>query len=671
MRSQALSREASRVGVVRAALLIVLVGLSARAIHLSLIDGRGLLRGEGQTRAALRLPPARGLIVDRSGVELALTVEAPSIYVLPAAVSNLGATSNMLSRELGVPAKQLRQRLGARDRFTFVARWVSEEKAQRIEALELAGVGVVREPRRAYPAGTLAAQLVGFANIDGEGVRGIEQKENAWLRGSARIASVERDGSGRLLVRDAVAPSDSSGGDVALTIDATMQAVAEDALRRSMDRTGAKGAVVLTLDPRSGEILALAEAPGFDPNRFREVDYAHTRSRAFVDAFEPGSTLKVFLVAGSLEAGVIRASDLLDCSEVTLEASGRTFRDRRDYGMLDLTGVVRVSSNVGAVLIAQRLGPGGHHQILQDFGFGSVTGTGFPVESAGLLRPWHTWTPLEHATIAFGQGIGVTPIQLAAATAALANGGVWMRPRLIAARRSATGGWQPTHPERVRRVISERTAASVLTMMESVVGPSGTGRRAALRNVRVAGKTGTAQKFDREAGHYSSDRYIAWFIGAVPADNPRLVIVVALDEPDGDVHGGGAVAAPLFGEVASAQLASLGIITAPEPIAAAKPLIVRRVSPARKARAPSTAEIDERPRSDERFVLAKDGDRIVLPDFRGLSMSEVLQITTANSLELQVRGRGQAVEQEPLPGTILVGSDRRIWVRFAQGRGEG
>ncbi|MEE8581309.1 MAG: penicillin-binding protein [Myxococcota bacterium] len=678
MRAHALSGAATRVGILRACFLVVFLVLAARAAQLSLLDARAARLGAGQIHTALRMAPSRGLIVDRAGVELALTVEAPSIYVLPASLDQTSSTARALARELGLRQALLERRLEGRRGFTFVARWVSRDQARRIEALGLPGVGIVSEPRRAYPGGSLAAQLIGFTNIDGQGVRGIEQQEDGWLRGNPRVVAVERDGGGRLLVRHALAPSDSAGGDIALTIDATMQAAAEEVLQSAIETNGARSASIITLDPRSGEILALAEAPAFDPNHFRRVNYALTRSRAFLDMLEPGSTLKVFLIAGGLEAGVIRASDRVDCSEGKLRVPGGTIRDRKNFGELDVTGVLRVSSNVGAVLIAQRLGAWSHHDTLRRFGFGAATGSGFPVESSGLLRSWREWTPLDQATIAFGQGIGVTPIQLAAATAALANGGTWMRPRLIAARRSPTGRWRPTRPERVRQVVSAETARSVLRMMEDVVGPEGTGRLAGLRRVRVAGKTGTAQKFDPETGAYSRDRHIAWFIGAVPADDPRLAIVVAVDEPAGSVHSGGAVAAPLFAQVAAAQLAALGIMTVPETISAARPHAPRKPAQvasgeSRSARSGSTPPaVEMRPvRSTGWEVAARDDERVVLPDFRGLSLSQVREISAQNALELRVHGRGHAVEQDPAPGTILAGSLRRVWVRFAMYSGEG
>ncbi|MFQ5418713.1 MAG: peptidoglycan D,D-transpeptidase FtsI family protein, partial [Myxococcota bacterium] len=515
--------------------------------------------------------------------------------------------------------------------FAFVARWVGKEQARRVGALSLDGVGVLHEPRRVYPNRTLAAQVLGFANIDGRGVRGIEQIEDAWLRGTARRIPVERDARGRLLSAGGEERWSTAGGDIALTIDSALQADAEAALAETVLRTGARGGVVISLDPRSGEILALAEAPGFDPNRFREIDYRSTRSRAFLDASDPGSTMKAFLLAGALEHGAVTPDQEFDCEGGSYQVPGRVIHDSRPHGVLTVAEVLQVSSNICAAKIAFALGRRPHFDALRRFGFGEVTGIGFPGESAGVLRPWSEWRPLDHATIAFGQGVSVTPIQMAAATAALANGGQWLRPRLVKARRAARGPWRPARTNTPHRATSPAAAALVVAMMERVVSAEGTARRAALSGVRVAGKTGTAQKFDPETGTYADDRFAAWFIGIVPADDPKLVIVTGVDEPARPLHTGGAAAAPLFARVASAQLARFGILAEPVFDAPAAPgLPATRLAAAVKNAAPATpavsssplgaAPVAARPFAEPAEATAppvqlmRFGDRMLLPD---------------------------------------------------------
>ncbi|MBW2363113.1 MAG: PASTA domain-containing protein [Deltaproteobacteria bacterium] len=568
MRSQALRSAAIRVGALRLMLLFALLLLAARAGQLTLVNTDGKLHGNRQIHARISVPSARGLILDRDRTELAISVDAPSIYVVPRLLEDRKRTSRELARILDLDRRQLGKRIEGHEGFTYVARWVTEKQAERIAALELQGVGIEYEPRRTYPAGSLAAPLIGFADIDGVGVRGVEQMLDGWLKGQPRVADVQRDARGRLLSSSPLDPRLAAGGDVVLSIDSGLQGQAEAALAEAVKASGAKGGVIISVDPKTGDVLALAEAPGFDPNRFRHMSYENTRSRSFLDMVEPGSTMKAFVVAAALDAGAISPEQTFDTGEGWMRVPGKTIRDHRPYGILDPAGVLTVSSNVGIVQIGQQLGPEAHYDALLRFGFGQPTGSGFPTESGGLVRDWQDWQPVDHATISFGQGISVTPMQLAMAVASLANGGERMRPRLVLARRRPMGEWEQSEPTSVGQAVSPETAASVIGMLEQVVSAQGTGRRAALANVRVAGKTGTAQKLDRAEGRYSQTRYTAWFFGIAPADDPRLAIVVALDEPQGTAHTGGAVAAPLFARVAAAQLAHQGILTQPEQIAA-------------------------------------------------------------------------------------------------------
>ena len=396
MRSRRARIPRRRVGLTCALLLLAFVGLAARAVHLSVFDERGSILGERQRHSVLVLPPERGTIFDRTGKELALSVEAPSVYALPSELVSLDRAAHQLAPVLGVSTREIRTRLRGRHSFVFLARWVTPARAAKVRELAIPGIGVLEEPRRTYPHKGLAAHAVGFANIDGRGVRGIEQQEDAWLRGTALRLPVERDGSGNLLVRGGEQHWSTAGGDVALTLDAAMQADATLALRDAVKATGARGGIVVSMDPSTGEILALAEAPTFDPNRFREIDYGSTRSQAFLDAIEPGSTFKAFLVAAALENGTLSAGDLIDCGNGSFRVPGRTVRDRKPFGPLSPAEILRVSSNIGAVKIAIDLGPRAHFEMLRRFGFGASTGSGFPDESAGVLRWSHRGLQLPH-----------------------------------------------------------------------------------------------------------------------------------------------------------------------------------------------------------------------------------------------------------------------------------
>jgi cell division protein FtsI (penicillin-binding protein 3) len=717
MRSLGAGVGTRRILVARILLILPFLALSIRAAHLS-VDERGIERGDRQTNRTLALAPERGVIYDRNGSELVLSIDAPSIYANPSAIRDVPGTARQLAKVLGRNRKKVADRISGTRSFTFVSRWVTEEQAERIKDLGLDGIGVVYEPRRVYPHGTMAASLIGFTNIDGFGVRGLEQQMDDWLRGTALRLPAERDARGRLLIDAGKERWSTAGGDVALTLDAAFQADAEAALRRAVAATGARGGVAISLDPHTGDILAMAEAPGFDPNHFRDFDYRATRSQGFLDASEPGSTMKAFLMAAALENGTITPDDRYDCEDGEFKVPGSTIHDSHPHGELSASEILQVSSNIGATKIAFALGPRAHSDALKRFGFGNATGIGFPGESAGVLRPWQKWRPLDHATIAFGQGITTTPIQIAVATAALANGGEWVQPRLVAATRVARGRWQPTRIAARRRVVRPDVAAAVVTMMERVVEPGGTAKRAALRGVRVAGKTGTAQKLDIETGTYADDRFVAWFIGIVPADDPKLVIVAGIDEPRRPLHTGGAAAAPLFAHMAASQLARFGIMTepgsdapapspapalqtltadiaTPSPAAAPVSEVVAPVAmrhaidvaaapasvtaaaasaaPSRPAvavakqptRKPSTRKKPSRTSpSQVAKQLAPIGDRMLLPDFRGLTQAEVRKITANSELGVKMSGRGRAVAQEPPAGTIVGASQALVFIYF-------
>ena len=419
MRAATLAGPSRRIRLVCVLFLSAFLLLAVRAAHLTVLDSRGKGLGKRQITKMLRLPAPRGLILDRSGVELAVTIQAPSVFVVPDALDDRAETARQIAGILGLPARRLVSDLEQRETFAFIQRWTTEESAERIQQLDLPGVGILKEHRRAYPAGSLAGQLLGFANIDEQGVRGIEQQEDDILRGRERTVALERTPGGRHLVVDPSLPLETAGGDVRLTLDAKMQAAAEEALAALVERTGSKGGSVVTLDPRTGEILSLAEHPPMNPNEFRRLDFQDTRSRAFLDALEPGSTLKSFVIAGALDANLLQPDEMIDTSPGWLHVPGKTIRDHVNYGLISVPEVLEVSSNVAVVTIGQRIEPRDHYELLQRFGFGQRTGSGFPQESAGLLRNYPGWKPVDRATLAFGQGLSVTAVQLASATAAL------------------------------------------------------------------------------------------------------------------------------------------------------------------------------------------------------------------------------------------------------------
>jgi cell division protein FtsI (penicillin-binding protein 3) len=695
------------VGVLRLGLLAGVLTLAARAGQLTMISTEAANHGERQIHTWITLPGARGLILDRDHKELAISIDAPSVYVFPQLLAEQKESVARLARVLDLDRQALEQRVSEHEGFTYIARWVSAEQARDVESLQLAGVGIEHEPRRTYPAGRLGAPLLGFVDIDGKGRRGIEQMVDAWLTGQPHAVAVERDARGRLLCSTPQNPRVSAGGDVVLSIDAGLQAQAVAALTAAVSEHDAKGGFVIAIDPQNGDLLTMAEAPGFDPNNFRHTHYKETRSRVFLDVVEPGSTLKPFVVAAAIDAGLIDHRTQFDTGEGWLRVPGKTIRDHHPYGVIDAATVLRFSSNIGAVQISQLLGPERHHEALVRLGFGATTRSGFPSESNGLLRDWRKWKPVDHATIAFGQGISVTPIQLAMALAALANEGELMQPRLVLARRRPLGTWKHSRPISLGRAVNETTARRVLSMMESVVSGQGTGRRAALAGVRVAGKTGTAQKFDSDEGRYSNTRFVAWFMGVAPADDPKVAIVVALDEPSGRSHTGGSVAAPLFASVAAAQLAHHGITTEPEPIPAEPipTLLVNHAEDKKKVHDEQPAyaagsAASQPPAENARKAVASrrpntvtlqlaaaaklhaGGTRtdasshlrsVLVPNFHGESIASAKRKAAAEALDLRVLGGngGRVVDQSPAAGTIVAGSQRTIQLSFSPAREEG
>lgn len=734
MRSQALDKAARRIVWLRFGGILIAFVLAGRAGHLTVSHTRAQILYDQQIQTEQHLSAARGTIFDRGGRELAITTESASIYAVPSLIEDRSGTAHQIAEILGLDGQALSDRLVGRESFTYIARWVDPEQADAIRALELRGVGIDREPRRTYPAGKLAAPLIGFANIDGQGVRGIEQVEDEWLRGQERDVRVERDARGRALALHSTDPRGVLGGEIMLTLDAAMQGAAEAALQEAMVRHEARGGFVLMMDPKTGDLLTLAEAPGFDPNQFRHLEYSETRARSFTDVVEAGSTMKAFLLASALDAGVIDTESEFDTGEGWMRVRGKTIRDSKPHGLIRTSDILRVSSNVGAVQVAQRLGREAQYRGLLHFGFGDKTGVGFPQESSGIVRDWPRWKPVDQATIAFGQGLSVTAIQLVQAVAALANDGERMRPRLVLARRQGQESWQKTQTKSLGHAVSPEAARRTLDMMQEVVSPRGTGRLAGLEGVSVAGKTGTAQKLDLELGRYSQDRYIAWFIGVVPANDPELAIVVAVDEPMGRLHSGGGVAAPLFAQVAAAGLARRGIATQPAPIPAERPTtelliatapsetvadrdgehatqfvdaeeLVEAEERARVDFVQPPLELEARPAIAQRIeapllalVAAPPADPVALaatgsttpnafadstsqlereavfvPDFSGQTMTRAIGIARGESLILSVIGAtdGHVVSQVPVPGTVLDGQDRTVRLEFAPSPQEG
>jgi cell division protein FtsI (penicillin-binding protein 3) len=525
--------------------VLAFLGTFGRAVWLQAVQAQPLDRlARGQHHATIEVPAARGSLLDRKGVELAIGKQAITVYANPRHVADPRATAIAAGRALRIDPDRLYPKLADRSRgFVYVARKADPARAEALKALNLTGLGFYPEERRVYPLGPVAAHVLGFAGLDNRGLSGLELALDETLAGRNGRQTVVRDPFGRTLdVLSSVSPVE--GQNVRLTLDDTLQANAESVLLRTVRQWSAKAATAVVLDPRSGEVLAMASVPGFDANRFPETDKDTQRNRAVTDTYEPGSTLKVVTVAGALSEGLVAPSTPFSL-EPSIRVADRVIHEahRTRTERMTVAEILSRSSNVGTITLAELLGRSRLESWVERFGFGKKSGVDFPGETSGIL-PFY-WSGSTIGTLPIGHGIAVTPVQMAAAYAAVANGGVWLRPRLVADR-----------PVKRRRVMSKAVADQLLSMLRDVV-IEGTGTEAEVEGYQVAGKTGTAAKPDPRGG-YSKSRYVASFVGVVPASAPRLVVLVTVDEPHGAIWGG-IVAAPAFQQIAHFALQYLEI----------------------------------------------------------------------------------------------------------------
>ncbi|HZB34509.1 MAG TPA: penicillin-binding protein 2 [Gaiellaceae bacterium] len=525
--------------------VLAFLGMFGRAVWLQAVQAQPLDRmARGQHHATIEVPAARGSILDRNGVELAIGKQAITVYANPRHVADPRATAIAAGRALHLDPDRLYVKLADRSRgFVYVARKTDPKRAEALKALDLTGLGFYPEERRAYPQGSVAAHVLGFAGLDNRGLSGLELAHDKTLRGRKGQQTIVRDPFGRTLdVLSAVPPVE--GRNVRLTLDNTLQANAQSVLQRTVRQWGAKAASAVVLDPNTGEVLAMASEPGFDANRFPETAEDTTRNRAVTDTYEPGSTLKVVTVAAALSEGLVAPSTPFTLSP-NIHVADRVIHEahRTRTERMTVAEILSRSSNVGTITLAELLGRNRLEAWIERFGFGKKTGVEFPGETSGIL-PFY-WSGSTIGTLPIGHGIAVTPVQMAAAYATVANGGVWLRPHLVTGR-----------PVKRRRVMSKSVSDQLMSMLRDVV-IEGTGTEAEVEGYEVAGKTGTAAKPDPRGG-YSQSLYVASFVGVVPASAPKLVVLVTVDEPRGAIWGG-IVAAPAFQQIAHFALQYLEI----------------------------------------------------------------------------------------------------------------
>ncbi len=586
-------------------------------------------------RGIVKLPPKRGTIYDRRGHELAVTVEVGSIYAHPRQIRDKTQAAKDLAGALGTKDKTVLDLLQSKKSFVWLERKAAPDKVRKVKSLNIEGVGSTAEARRYYPGREIAGHLLGFAGEDNQGLEGLEKRYDSFLKGPEYTLVQMRDALGRPFNVSRPDPQDQEIKDLALTIDKDIQYAAEKALRKTVEETRAKSGHCIIVDPETGEVLAMAVVPLFNPNVFWEYQPSHWRNRAVTDIYEPGSTIKAYLLAAGLDTGLVSPETRFFCENGKYEVGNRIIHDHdhKGHGFLTVSEIVTYSSNIGAVKIGERIGYKRFTEYLKRFGFGEKTGIDLPGEREGFIRPLKEAKEIDKATTFFGQGMTVNSLQLVMAMAAVSNGGKLMRPYVVKEVRDQRGRViEKAGPHMVRRVLSPETARKTADVLENVVAEKGTGSLAAVSGYRVAGKTGTSQKVDPSTRRYSNRNYVALFVGFVPVDHPRMVMLVLVDEPEIKKYGGLA-AAPVFREVSAWTMNHL------------------RINPDMKLVQKAQESKPSNPGSIH-VEVSQEGPGL-LPDFKGQPIREVLKTGRSLGLEVVPEGTGLAFSQNPEPGRPL------------------
>lgn len=698
------------------------LAICVRLVWLQVVEyGDFSQRASRQQQRSIEVAPVRGNIYDRNGNELAMTVSVDSIFAVPSEVPDIHRAAIQLGHAANADAEEIERRMHASHAFAWVARKIDPAVAARIRALNLKGIYFQREPKRFYPKGELAAQVLGYVGLDDEGLGGVERQFDSKLTGKPGKMLISLDNKRRWFGR--VEKTSDPGENVVLTLDEKIQYIAERELARAIGDSHALAGTIIVQNPKTGEILALANWPGFNPNAFKTADPDARKNRAVSDIYEPGSTFKIVTLAAGLEERVTNPDEVFDCQMGSIVLNGHLIHDHKPYGALTVSQILENSSDVGAIKVALRLGDERFDRYIRAFGFGSQSGIELPGETRGLTKPVSRWSKVSIGAISMGQEIGVSPMQLISMISTIANDGEYVPPRIVAGTTPPRSTPQliAFHAGEGHRVISTMTAAQMKRMLEGVV-LRGTGVRAILDGYSAAGKTGTAQKTDPTTGRYSKSQYIASFSGFAPINNPAVSVLVVLDSPSVGSHEGGLAAAPVFSRVMQQVLGYLNVPHdielqdqgrrlqmlraknsnkdvsegAPDYIAqendAARPVIAPPAAAPSPAAARQTKPVEprsvvthpdsesarvnrppERPAepssSNEQpsraMVVLNVGAAVVVPDFHGKGVRSALEEAQAAGIELEVSGSGIGQEQSPAPGErILPGG--HVTVRFGR-----
>jgi cell division protein FtsI (penicillin-binding protein 3) len=653
----------------------------ARLVYLQFSQYDTLVnRARQQQQKSIETSPQRGELLDRQERQLARSVQTVSLFLDPEGIDaqTLDHTAQQLAQSLGMKqadlAKEFREASEENRRFIWIARRLDADLANKIVAMKLPGIQTRLEPKRYYPNGPLAAHVLGYVGLDGQGLGGLEQSYNSKISGEPGRLFLEKDANGKPYESYEIASK--PGQTVVLTIDQSIQYQAVHALQAAVQNSRAKSGTVIVLDPRSGEILALANAPTFDPNRVADAKPETRSNWALQNIYEPGSTFKVVAFSAALEKKLARPEDRIDCQMGAITVAGRVVHDHHPYGSLTITEALAKSSNVAAIKLGMRVGDETMYDYMKRFGFGSRTGIELPGETAGILRKVERWQPSSIGSLAIGQEVGVTPVQMVSAFGALANNGVRIAPHLIREVRDAGGNVVYRAQPEQRRVISAETAISLRGMLEGVT-LNGTAKKAQLDGYSAAGKTGTAQKIDPKTRAYSSTKFVGSFVGFAPVGNPQVVIIVVIDEPAGAYHGGD-VAAPVFREVAEQILPGLGVMpdiqtqSAPDLVAQANDNPERAAKlrdeqmQAEQQRRATLPTVDSNGgRGGEVVYAVATKNAMLMPDLRGRSVRDVARTCAQLGLQVEARGEGKVLKQNPSAGTE-VSTGQLVYVDFGR-----
>jgi cell division protein FtsI (penicillin-binding protein 3) len=651
--------------------VVALIWMAAVLFRLSYLQlfcyAEYFAKAQHQQRRVFEISPKRAAIYDRKGRELAISIPMDSVFGDPTDIKDASLVAGLLSRVLNIPAGEIEMKIREAKTPVRLAKKLSPETVQRIDDMNLKGVFFQKENRRVYPQRQSLAHALGYVDTDEKGIGGIEYAFDKQIRGKPGRMMVMADGKRRWYDRSEAAAD--PGASVVLTVDETIQFIAEKELARGMEETHSKYGTVVIQNPNTGELLAFANSPTFDPNDAGSYPDEVRMDRGVSAAYEPGSTFKVITMTGALENGVTNPDELIDCQMGSIVVAGRLIHDWHPFGVLSVRDVLANSSDVGSIKVAMLLGAPKFYDVIHSFGIGQLTGIELPGENRGILRPVDSWIASSIGSVAIGQEVSVTPVQIISAISAVANGGMLYKPRIV---KEIQGGSLPpvvSHPA-PQQVTDATTAATVRGMMETVV-LSGTGKLAQLNGYTAAGKSGTAQQIDPNTGRYSPNKYIASFVGFAPVNEPAMTILIVFDSPEG-AHHGGEIGGPVFKRIAEQVLAYMDVdhdIPGPSNVETA-----RSVKHPHQAEEDSSAGINEarfnatkdQPDSSEATSVAvSDEDAVVVPDLAGQTVRSVTEECSRLGLVPSLIGSGVALEQSPERGA-RVARGSRVAVRFGR-----